>query len=52
MKSTEMEEKGSGDSTARGDNLGTVGCMFTLAAWQSAQPKMNHHRKVDIPGHQ
>ena len=52
MRSTNMEEKGMGDSTARGDKLGMVGCVFTLAAWQSAHPEMNHCRNVDIPSHQ
>ena len=47
-----MEENGRGVSTAKGDNLGTVGCVFTLAAWQLAHPEMNCHKKVDIPGHQ
>ena len=47
-----MEEKGSGVSTAKGDSLGTVGCVFTLAAWQLVHPEVNFHRKVDIPGHQ
>ena len=52
MRSTDMEENGRGISTAKGESLGTVGCVFTLAAWQLEQPEMNFHRKVDIPGHQ
>ena len=52
MKSTDMEENGIGVSTARGESLGTIGWVFTLAAWQSAHPKMNFQRKVDIPGYQ
>ena len=47
-----MEEKGRGNSTAKGDSPGVVGCVFTLAAWQLAHSEMNLHRKVDIPGHQ
>ena len=52
MRSTEMEEKGRGFLTARGDRPGTVGCVFTLAAWQLVQPEMKQHRNIDIPGHQ
>ena len=52
MRSTDMEENGSGISMANRDSPGIVGYVFTLAAWQSAHPKMNFHRKVDIPGHQ
>ena len=52
MRLMEMEENGIGESTDRGDRPGTVGWVFTLAAWQFAHPKMNHQRKVDIPGHQ
>ena len=52
MRSTDMEENGRDVSTAKGDSLGTVGCVFTLAAWQSAHPEMNLQRKVDILGHQ
>ena len=52
MRSTDMEEKEIGFSTAKGESLGTVGWVFTLAAWQSAHPVMNLRRKVDIPGHQ
>ena len=52
MRSTNMEENGRGISTAKGDSPGTVGCVFTLAAWQSAHPEMNFHKKVDILGHQ
>ena len=52
MRSTDMEENVRGILTAKGDSLGTVGCVFTFAAWQSAHPKMNFQRKVDIPGHQ
>ena len=50
MRSTDMEENGRGCSTAKGKSLGTMGCVFTLAAWQSAHPEMNF-RKVDIPSH-
>ena len=32
MRSMDMVENRRGDSTARGDNLDTVGCVFTLAA--------------------
>ena len=52
MRSTDMEEKGRGMSAAKGDSPGTVGCVFALAVWQSAHPKMNFRRKVDILGHQ
>ena len=52
MRSTEIEENGMGVSVANGDNLGTTGWVFTLAAWQLAHPEMNLWRKVDIPGHQ
>ena len=52
MRSTEMEEKGIGVSTAKGESPGTTGWVFTLAAWQLAHPEMNLRRKVDIPGHQ
>ena len=52
MRSTDMEEKGSGVLMAKGDSPGTVGCVFNLATWQLAHPKINFHRKVDIPGHQ
>ena len=37
---------------ASGDNPGTIGWVFTLAAWQLAHPVMNFWQKVDIPGHQ
>ena len=47
-----MEENGRGFSMAKGESLGTMGWVFTLAAWQSAHPVMNFQRKVDIPGHQ
>ena len=47
-----MEENGIGLSTAKGESLGTVGWVFTLAAWQLAHPEMNSQRKVNIPGHQ
>ena len=52
MRSTDMEENGRIVSTAKGDSLGLMGCVFTLAAWQSAHPEMNFCKKVDIPGHQ
>ena len=52
IRSTEMEENGIEDSTARGVNPGPMGWVFTLAAWQLAHPEMNFHRKVDIPGYQ
>ena len=52
MRLMDMEENGRGLSTAKGESPGTVRWVFTLAAWQSAQPKMNLHRNVDIPGHQ
>ena len=52
MRSTDMEEKGRGFSTAKGESPGTVGWVFTLAAWQLAHPVVNLQRKVDIPGHQ
>ena len=52
MRSTDMEENGREVSTAKGESPGTMGCVFTLAAWQSAHPEMNFQRKVDIPGHQ
>ena len=32
IRSTDMEENGRGDSTARGDKPGTVGCVFVFAA--------------------
>ena len=41
MRSTNMEEKGRGFLTAKGESLGTVGWVFTLAAWQLAHPEMN-----------
>ena len=47
-----MEENVRGILTAKGDSPGTMGCVFTFAAWQSAHPEMNFQRKVDIPGHQ
>ena len=52
MRSTDMEENGRVVLTAKGDSPGIMGCVFTLAAWQSAHPKMNFHKKVNIPGHQ
>ena len=52
MRSTNMEEKGRGLSTAKGESPGTKGWVFFLAAWQLAHPEMYFHRKVDIPGHQ
>ena len=49
MRSTDMEEKGRrGLLTAKGESLGIMGWVFTLAAWQSAHPVMNLRRKVDI----
>ena len=50
--STDIEVNGRGFSIAKGESPGTVGWVFTLAAWQLAHPEMNLHRKVDIPGHQ
>ena len=52
MRSTNIEDNGTGDSTVKGESPGIMGWVFTLAAWQLAQPEMNFHRKVDIPGHQ
>ena len=46
MRSTDMEENGRGFSTAKGESPGTVGWVFTLAAWQLAHPAMNLWRKV------
>ena len=43
-----MEENGRSASTAKGVSPGTVGCVFTLAAWQSAQPVMNLHSVTQV----
>ena len=52
MRSTDIEEKGRGFSTAKGESPGTMGWVFVLAIWQSAHLEINFRKKVDIPGHQ